>query len=41
MEAARVAAMRGHSVSLYEKEKNLGGHLIEASVPDFKKVFLI
>ncbi|UCG67330.1 MAG: FAD-dependent oxidoreductase [Deltaproteobacteria bacterium] len=37
MEAARVAAIRGHSVTLYEKEKNLGGHLNEASVPDFKK----
>ena len=37
MEAARVAAMRGHSVTLYEKEKNLGGHVIEASVPEFKQ----
>ena len=37
MEAARVAAIRGYNVTLYEKEKFLGGHLIEASVPDFKK----
>lgn len=37
MEAARVAAIRGHKVILYEKDKDLGGHLIEASVPDFKK----
>ncbi len=37
MEAARVAATRGHQVSLYEKGKSLGGHLIEASVPDFKE----
>jgi 2-enoate reductase len=37
MEAARVLAERGHKVSLYEKEKQLGGHLIAASVPDFKK----
>ena len=37
MEAARVAAIRGHSVTLYEKEKNLGGHVIEASVPEFKQ----
>jgi 2-enoate reductase len=37
MEAARVAAIRGNKVVLYEKEKDLGGHLIEASVPDFKK----
>lgn len=27
MEAARVAALRGHSVSLYEKEGRLGGYL--------------
>jgi 2-enoate reductase len=37
MEAARVAAMRGNQVLLYEKGKALGGHLIEASVPGFKK----
>ncbi len=37
MEVARVAAIRGHKVTLYEKGKRLGGHLIEASVPDFKK----
>jgi len=37
MEAARVAAIRGHQVILYDKGKDLGGHLIEASVPDFKK----
>lgn len=37
MEAARVSALRGHEVQLYEKNNYLGGHLIEASVPDFKK----
>jgi len=37
MEAARVAALVGHKATLYEKGKSLGGHLIEASVPDFKK----
>jgi 2-enoate reductase len=37
MEAARVATVRGHKVTLYEKEETLGGHLIEASVPDDKK----
>jgi 2-enoate reductase len=37
MEAARAAASRGHKVVLYEKGKTLGGHLIEASVPAFKK----
>ncbi len=36
MEAARVASIRGHKVSLYEKTDNLGGHLIEGSVPSFK-----
>jgi 2,4-dienoyl-CoA reductase-like NADH-dependent reductase (Old Yellow Enzyme family)/thioredoxin reductase len=35
MEAARVCALRGHRVTLYEK-RNLGGVLIEASVPEFK-----
>ena len=37
MEAARVAALRGHNVKLYEKSKLLGGHLIEGSIPKFKK----
>ena len=35
MEAARVAALRGHKVTIFEKRK-LGGALIEASVPEFK-----
>jgi len=37
MEAARVSSLRGHKVTLYEKTNSLGGHLIEASVPGFKK----
>jgi NADPH-dependent 2,4-dienoyl-CoA reductase/sulfur reductase-like enzyme len=37
MEAARVAALRGHDVTIYEKGKELGGHLVEATVPAFKK----
>jgi 2-enoate reductase len=37
MEAARVAKSRGHKVVLYEKSTQLGGHLIEASMPAFKK----
>jgi 2-enoate reductase len=37
MEAARVAALRGHEVTLCEKNEKLGGHLIEASVPGFKE----
>jgi 2,4-dienoyl-CoA reductase-like NADH-dependent reductase (Old Yellow Enzyme family)/thioredoxin reductase len=36
MEAARLAAHRGHKVTLFEKNQELGGRLIEASVPDFK-----
>jgi 2,4-dienoyl-CoA reductase-like NADH-dependent reductase (Old Yellow Enzyme family)/thioredoxin reductase len=36
MEAARVAVLRGHDVTLFEKEKKLGGQLIPASVPSFK-----
>jgi len=35
MEAARVATLRGHEVTLYEK-RQLGGALVEASVPEFK-----
>ncbi len=35
MEAATVAAIRGHKVTLFEKRR-LGGALIEASIPDFK-----
>ncbi|MBN2051421.1 MAG: FAD-dependent oxidoreductase [Spirochaetales bacterium] len=35
MEAARVCALRGHEVTLFEKERK-GGALNEASVPDFK-----
>ncbi|OGP89702.1 MAG: hypothetical protein A2156_00645 [Deltaproteobacteria bacterium RBG_16_48_10] len=37
MEAARVAAARGHQVVLWEKGNALGGNLIPASVPDFKQ----
>jgi 2,4-dienoyl-CoA reductase-like NADH-dependent reductase (Old Yellow Enzyme family)/thioredoxin reductase len=37
MEAARVAALRGHDVTLYEKERSLGGQLTPASAPLFKK----
>ena len=36
MEAARVASIKGDDVTLYESSERLGGHLIEASVPDFK-----
>jgi len=36
MEAARVAALRGHKVRLFERQDKLGGALLEASVPEFK-----
>ena len=36
MEAARVLALRRHRVTLIEKEKDLGGLLRYATVPDFK-----
>lgn len=37
MEAARTAAMRGHRVTLYEKDGELGGHLNAAGSHSFKK----
>lgn len=37
MEAARAAAMRGHHVSLYEKNTALGGNLIPGGSHSFKK----
>jgi len=37
MEAARVATLRGHQVTLYEKERKLGGQLILAGIPPYKK----
>ncbi len=37
MEAARVLALRGHRVSLYEKGTQLGGQLLAGSVAEHKK----
>jgi 2-enoate reductase len=37
MEAARVCALRGHTVALYEASDKLGGNLNPAGVPDFKE----
>ncbi len=37
MEAARVAALRGHEVELYEKSNEIGGSLIVASEPEHKE----
>ncbi|MGD6808880.1 MAG: FAD-dependent oxidoreductase [Candidatus Bathyarchaeia archaeon] len=36
LEAARVAALRGHKVTLFEKNSVLGGHMLESTVPAFK-----
>jgi 2,4-dienoyl-CoA reductase-like NADH-dependent reductase (Old Yellow Enzyme family)/thioredoxin reductase len=36
MEAARVAAQRGHKVTLYEKKDKLGGQLLVASLAPYK-----
>lgn len=36
LEAARVAALRGHSVHVYERSEHVGGLLRQASEPDFK-----
>ena len=37
MEAARLAALRGHDVTLYEKSGVLGGVFTAAAAPDFKE----
>ncbi|MFP4437885.1 MAG: FAD-dependent oxidoreductase [Chloroflexaceae bacterium] len=37
MEAARVAALRGHRVTLYEQQAQLGGMLRYAAIPEFKQ----
>lgn len=36
MEAARVCALRGHEVDLFEKTGELGGVFVAAATPDFK-----
>jgi 2,4-dienoyl-CoA reductase (NADPH2) len=41
MEAARVAALRGHEVCLYEKTEKLGGQLPLAAAPPGRGEFLI
>jgi 2,4-dienoyl-CoA reductase (NADPH2) len=40
MEAARVAALRGHDICLYEKNDRLGGQLLLAAVPLERREFL-
>ncbi len=41
MEAARVAALRGHDVTLFEKEKDLGGQLNLAALGLGKEVYKV
>lgn len=40
MEAARVAALRGHEVNLYEKQPRLGGQWLLAAAPPYKQEFM-
>ncbi len=40
MKAAIIAAQRGHKVTLFEKEKRLGGQLILAAVPPYKDMLV-
>jgi 2,4-dienoyl-CoA reductase-like NADH-dependent reductase (Old Yellow Enzyme family)/thioredoxin reductase len=40
MEAARIAALRGHQVSLYDKGNEIGGRLLAAAVPPGKEKLL-
>lgn len=37
MEVARVAKLRGHNVTIYEKSDHLGGVFVPASAPSFKE----
>lgn len=37
MEVARIASLRGHNVSLFEKSHKLGGNALVAAVPEFKQ----
>jgi 2-enoate reductase len=39
MEAARVAALRGHRVSLWENDRELGGNLKPGFAPEFKESY--
>ena len=40
MEAARVASLRGHEVTLYDRGRELGGQLLIASIPPGKQKLL-
>lgn len=39
LEAARTAALRGHKVTLFEKDSHLGGQTKLAAIPPFKEVY--
>jgi len=39
MEAARTAALRGHKVTLFEKEQDLGGQIKLAAIPPSKEIY--
>ncbi|MGD0917958.1 MAG: FAD-dependent oxidoreductase [Thermodesulfobacteriota bacterium] len=41
LEAARIAALRGHRVTLFEKEEKLGGRFNLASIAPFKQEFTL
>lgn len=41
LEAARIAALRGHQVTLFEKAEKLGGRFNLACVPPFKQEFVL
>jgi len=36
MEAARIASLRGHQVTIWEEQSQLGGQLTEAAIPPYK-----
>ena len=38
MKAAEIAALRGHQVTLYEKDGNLGGRFLLAAIPPQKQI---
>jgi len=40
MEAARIAALRGHEVTLYDRRKEIGGNLLLAAAPPGKEKLL-
>jgi hypothetical protein len=37
---AQISALRWHDVTIFRKNKVLGGNLISAEIPDFKQEFI-